>query len=396
MNPENVPKRVFIVPYRNRIQQKFFFCKYMSFLLEDHNDYEIYFSHQCDARTFNRGAVKNIGFLAVKNKYPNHYKDITFIFNDVDTIPFNKIFDYQTANGVVKHYYGHKCALGGIVVIKGTDFERINGFPGYWGWGMEDNSLQKRCEKMGIIIDRSLFYPVGSPEILQLFDGITRIISKKDPWRSAHDDGVDGLNTIKNLKYTIDDKSDNPNDNIFTHSNSRIFVVNIFNFLTHVPFENDQFYNYDLREPKRKIVNPMFVNETKKTVETTKDWTNIPYYPTTKERRENVANYLTSRGVKVPENLLKQIEQDKAEEEMNDSYNILPQTQGIIQNQYQNYHLNQHRNPQLLQNTNHIRVQKTKNTPQYVPHKFSPQYASYIGQKPRAVPSAKIGLGGAL
>jgi hypothetical protein len=85
------PKRVFIVPYRNRAQQKFFFSKYMSFLLEDSTDYEIYFSHQCDARTFNRGAIKDIGFLAVKNKYPAHYKDITFIFNDIDTVPFNKI-----------------------------------------------------------------------------------------------------------------------------------------------------------------------------------------------------------------------------------------------------------------------------------------------------------------
>ena len=74
-----VPKKVFIVPYRNRIQHKFFFSKYMSFILEDDNDYEIFFSHQCDSRTFNRGATKNIGFIAARNKYPNDYKDITFI-----------------------------------------------------------------------------------------------------------------------------------------------------------------------------------------------------------------------------------------------------------------------------------------------------------------------------
>ena len=85
-----VPKKVFIVPYRNRIQHKFFFSKYMQFILEGETDYEIYFSHQCDARSFNRGATKNIGFLAMKQKYPNHYKDITFIFNDVDTMPYKK------------------------------------------------------------------------------------------------------------------------------------------------------------------------------------------------------------------------------------------------------------------------------------------------------------------
>ena len=42
--PIKIPKRVFIVPYRSRIQHKFFFSKYMSFILEDDLDYEIYFS----------------------------------------------------------------------------------------------------------------------------------------------------------------------------------------------------------------------------------------------------------------------------------------------------------------------------------------------------------------
>jgi len=39
---------------------------------------------QCDSRTFNRGATKNIGFIAARLKYTNDYKDITFIFNHVD------------------------------------------------------------------------------------------------------------------------------------------------------------------------------------------------------------------------------------------------------------------------------------------------------------------------
>lgn len=363
----NIPKTVFIVPYRNRAQHKFFFSKYMSFILENNDNYEIYFSHQCDARTFNRGATKNIGFLAIKNKYPDHYKDINFVFNDVDTIPFNKIFNYETMHGVVKHFYGFKYALGGIIVIKGTDFEMINGFPCFWGWGMEDNALQKRCDAYDLTVDRSVFYNIGSPEILQLFDGISRIISKKDPWRGEHDNGVDGIKTIQQLKYTIDDKSDNPSDNIFTVHNSRIFVINIQTFLTYIPFGSEEYYSYDLREPKRKIVHPDKVKETSKTVISTKDWTNIPYYPTTREKRINVAKYLASMGKAIPETLLKQIAEDSQKEINEDAFN-----KNAVKQPPQSH---QRLPPQQFRQ------------PPPPPNKFSPLYAQYIGHQPKATSS---------
>jgi len=382
-----IPRRVFIVPYRNRIQHKFFFSKYMSFILENDEDYEIYFTHQCDARTFNRGAVKDIGFIAVRNKYPQHYKDITFIFNDVDTIPFTKIFDYETTHGVVKHYYGFKYALGGIVVMKGADFEKTNGFPCFWGWGMEDNVLQKRCEAVGLTIDRSVFYNIGSPEILQLFDGISRIISKKDPWRGEHDNGIDGLRSITQLKYTIDDKSENPNDNIFSVHNEKIMFINVTTFITHIPFGSEEYYNYDLREPKRKIINPDKIKETKRTVVSTNDWSNIPHYPTTREKRENVVKYLISMGKAVPQDLLRQIAQDKQTEIQNDAFNNFnksseeeppaPPTQEQIYRAQVQQHI--------------LRQQQMRQQPP--PNKYSPQYAAYIGAKPRAQASARIGMG---
>jgi len=396
-----IPKRIFIVPYRNRVQHKFFFSKYMSFILEDKDDYEIFFSHQCDARTFNRGAVKNIGFIAARNKYPQHYKDITFIFNDVDTIPFNKIFDYETTHGVVKHYYGFKYTLGGIVVMKGGDFEKTNGFPCFWGWGMEDNVLQKRCDSVGLKTDRSVFYNIGSPEILQLFDGISRIISKKDPWRGEYDSGIDGLKTITQLMYTIDEKSENPNDNIFVVHNQNIKYVNIKTFLTHIPFGSEEYYSYDLREPKRKIINPDKIKETKKTVTTTKDWSHIPHYPTTREKRENVANYLIKMGRHVPPELVRQIEEDKRKEIEEDSFNNFNNinetendnseryTQSFVQTPVSQTHVNQRPIYQNFIHNNQIPVQTQK-----PPHKYSPQYASYVGAKQRAQASARLGLGG--
>jgi len=391
-----IPKRVFIVPYRNRIQHKFFFSKYMSFILEDKKDYEIYFSHQCDARTFNRGAVKNIGFIAIKNKYPEHYKNITFIFNDIDTIPFHKIFDYETTVGTVKHYYGFKYALGGIVVMKGGDFEKINGFPCYWGWGMEDNALQKRCDRNKLIIDRSNFYEIGKPQILQLFDGISRIISKKDPWRSENDNGIDGLQTISRLNYKIDNISDNPNDNIYNIDDPRFFYINIKTFLTYLPYEGDEYFNYDLREPKRKIIRPDKIKQTRQVVATTDDWSNIPYYPTTKERREQTAMYLVKTGKQVPISLLKQIQKDKEQDIENDVFNIVTNsTNDSISNIPPQPQLQKQKAHFININNKNNNNNNNNNIRSNPPHIYSPEYANYVGARQRAASSVRIKLGGA-
>lgn len=378
-----IPKKVFIVPYRNRVQHKFFFSKYMSFILEDSDDYEIYFSHQCDNRTFNRGAMKNIGFMAIRDKYPEHYKNITFIFNDVDTIPFNKIFDYETTEGVVKHYYGYKYALGGIVVMKGADFEKVNGFPCFWGWGMEDNCLQKRCEWAGIKIDRSTFYGIGSPQILQLFDGISRIISKKDPWRMKNDNGQDGIRTITGLKYDIESHSKNPHDNIFSVHNNRIFFVNTDAFQCHVKFTEDGYENYDLREPPRRIVNPNQLQNVRFAgVPSTNDWSQIPYYPTKKERREQMAQEMIAAGQQVPLELQKEIEKDQINEIKSDAYNanvnvIIPPTPTPI-------------------STNRYVVKQNYYTgpPPPIPQRANAPPSGQRANAPRASASARIRLGG--
>ena len=90
--PLIIPKIVFIVPCRDRQQHQEFFSSHMRMILEDYDkqQYKIYYINQKDERSFNRGGIKNIGFLMVKEKYPNHYKDITLVFNDVDTMPYTK------------------------------------------------------------------------------------------------------------------------------------------------------------------------------------------------------------------------------------------------------------------------------------------------------------------
>jgi hypothetical protein len=204
-----IPKIVFIIPYRDRVEHKEFFGVYMKHVLEDipKTDYEIYYAEQKNTLPFNRGAMKNIGFLAIKYKYPNHYKDISFVFNDIDTVPYSKnIINYETTRGVVKHYYGFKFALGGIFSIKGSDYETTNGFPNFWSWGGEDNYMQKRAQQAGLVIDRSCFFNILDKNILQLCDGIKRLICRKEAATVVNMSTMDGLITIRNLNYDFKDE----------------------------------------------------------------------------------------------------------------------------------------------------------------------------------------------
>lgn len=235
------PKIIFIVPYRDRKEHKQFFTKYMEFILEDYRkeDYEIYFSHQCDNLPFNRGAMKNIGFLAMCKKYPNDYNNITFVFHDVDTLPYTKnILPYETTLGKVKHFYGYKFTLGGIFSIKGQDFKRTNGFPNLWGWSMEDNMMQNRVTSTSNLhIDRTIFYPIGSRQILQFIDGITKLLSKKEVAGFLNNTYPHGLNSIQNLKWVIDGE-----------------YINVTSFSTESSPNELKFENHDISKPNNNRV----------------------------------------------------------------------------------------------------------------------------------------------
>ena len=202
----NIPKIIFIVPYRDRLNEKQHFSIYMKYIMEDYakNDYEIYYSHQKDNRLFNRGATKNIGFLVMKEKYPNDYKNITFVFNDIDTLPCKKnMFDYITQKGTVKHFYGFTFTLGGIVSMNGDDFETCNGFPNNWGWGLEDNLLYDRVLQKSLIVNRDQFVAYNSKSVIHLYDSPNRIISNREALAYNNKQMNDNLNTITNLNYTI-------------------------------------------------------------------------------------------------------------------------------------------------------------------------------------------------
>jgi hypothetical protein len=203
-----MPNIVFIVPYRNRPEQKFVFEKYMKYVMEDYNknDYAIYFVEQHDSRDFNRGALKNIGFLAMKKKHPKTYKKMTFVFNDVDTFPYKKgVLNYKTRPGIIKHFFGFPYTLGGIFSITGEDFEKIQGFPNFWTWGYEDNVIYNKVVKCSSIrVDRSTFFEIFDHKIVHMTDSLKRTINvhqvtDKDPI-IEHNNNV---SSIINTNYTI-------------------------------------------------------------------------------------------------------------------------------------------------------------------------------------------------
>ena len=227
-----VPKLVFIVPYRDREAHYKIFSSTMKSALEKWRPYKILYVHQKDNRSFNRGAMKNIGFLVIKKMYPLDYRNITLVFNDIDTMPSSGVeLNYDTQPGNIKHFYGFDYTLGGIVSIKGGDFERLNGFPNFWAWGFEDNLLQMRANKLGIKIDRSEFYKIRDPKIIQLTDSLIREVNREEYDRFLKNTS-EGISSITDLDYTVDNNTG---------------FIDVLNFNTTVNENLQKRTDYDLR-----------------------------------------------------------------------------------------------------------------------------------------------------
>jgi hypothetical protein len=245
MNTTVVPKYVFIVPYRDREPHRVFFSTYIYKVMEDvpPQEWKFYFVHQNDTRPFNRGAMKNIGFLALKSAFPNDYKNIIFIFNDIDTLPYDKnVLNYHTDYGVVKHFYGFHFALGGIFSIRGVDFERINGFPNFWAWGGEDNLIHERAKQFGLTIDRSNFFTIGNMKILQFADGLKRLICRDELATSIMPNNSDGLTKIVDLTHMIYED---------TH------MIDVTSFNTYIDYSQLHFEEQSLDKVSKIRVSPL-------------------------------------------------------------------------------------------------------------------------------------------
>jgi len=238
-------------------------------------------------------------------------------------------------------------------------------------------------KKNGIKIDRSQFFTIGNPNILHLFDGVQRIINRKDPWRAKHDDGLDGLMTIHKLNYKIETESSNPLDNVHTVFANNIFIINISTFMTGTRFENENYHKYDLREPPRKIIHPNKIKETK-IDHITDDWSNIPFYPTMEKKNEMIKKY----GKQEAEKII----QYSYENSTDPTREVMPPSppQKLLKEETTQSLLSK------IQQYNEVML-KMNSSQRIIPtnvNKFSPAYARIIAAKPKATTSANIRLGG--
>jgi hypothetical protein len=161
-------------------------------------------------------------------------------------MPYNKNFlTYETTQGNVKHFYGYHFTLGGIVSITGADFEKINGFPNFWAWGYEDNLLNNRVFNAKLVIDRSQFYPIFDKNILQLKDGLERIVNRGEFDKYLDEvrfqQNMDGIYTLSNISYTFDDNTS---------------FLNISSFQTPIPEKPELNKVHDIRNGNIPFLRP--------------------------------------------------------------------------------------------------------------------------------------------
>lgn len=120
----------------------------------------IYIIEQYDDQPFNRGALLNIGV-----KIAGLSDNDVICFHDVDLLPHPDIineYKIPLPLGTVRHIghawkrYNTDTYLGGILMIRVSDFVKINGYPNdFWGWGGEDDELRDRINDHGMYIQRS-------------------------------------------------------------------------------------------------------------------------------------------------------------------------------------------------------------------------------------------------
>ncbi|ESO82616.1 hypothetical protein LOTGIDRAFT_211278 [Lottia gigantea] len=206
-------KLAVIIPFRDRFEELMVFVPHMSTFLRNQNvPHRIFVINQIDTYRFNRASLINIGFLESK-------QECDYIaMHDVDLLPLNPALNYKYPQNGVFHIaapnlhplYHYEKFVGGILLITGENFEKLNGLSNkYWGWGLEDDEFYVRMKKQGIKIYRPEGITTGNKTFQHIHDKRRRTRDKDKFFdqreKTRRLDKVTGVNTVQ---YTIDSQHD--------------------------------------------------------------------------------------------------------------------------------------------------------------------------------------------
>jgi hypothetical protein len=104
----------------------------------------------------------------------------------------------------------NKRYFGGVVSFSASDYRRINGYPNtFWGWGGEDDEMQRRLEKLGIQFDSPPSGTLVDLEDMNLKEKLDFLRENRSwkcmvKWEAADEhDKTWRQNGLEDLKYSI-------------------------------------------------------------------------------------------------------------------------------------------------------------------------------------------------
>jgi hypothetical protein len=228
-----MPPLQIVVPYRNREAHfKSFVPHLRAYFARDKSDrhipYRVLIVEQDGNDPFNRGALKNVGFMlgAAESEYT--------CFHDIDYLPIWADYSYtdeptrivwhgaQTRpiapeKSIRKIINDMEDLFGTVILVPNRLFTAVNGYSNeYWGWGFEDSDLKRRFLTAGakpglrkgtfVALDHANegYQPNGMPTPANL-QNEQKMLSKWAPSGIATDVGLSGLKSdgLSTLKYEV-------------------------------------------------------------------------------------------------------------------------------------------------------------------------------------------------
>ncbi|XP_072182091.1 beta-1,4-galactosyltransferase 4-like [Diadema setosum] len=148
-------KVAIVIPYRDRAEHLAILLRNLLQVLTLQNlEFGIFVAEQANDGTFNRGLMKNIGYLEATN-----FGDWDcVIFHDIDQVPMRATASYGCEN-MPRHLCAYPeemgfklmygAIFGGVVGASAEQMRQSNGYSNvYWGWGGEDDDIRARLHKM--------------------------------------------------------------------------------------------------------------------------------------------------------------------------------------------------------------------------------------------------------